>query len=350
MPIELDLAIRLITIGADLLLILIVATRKVRLLLRFSLVGLLVGSIGYLLISAPAFGIPPAYVPFIDIFAVSTPFWIWLFARLLFDRQPTPHLAGLIITSVMIAWFLVHFVDAARMFGFIAIHALGLTLVGDIVFTAWSGNSDDLVERRRIIRRWLPVLVGVQASVILAYELLFGTGDAHQDLQLLNSVSILALSMLGGMTLLQTDVELLAETQKKEGKQSDKRQFSSSEIVLNDKLVAAMDAGIYRSDGLTIAILAMHLHTPEHRLRALINQRLGFRNFSSYLNSHRIAEATKILADREQVDLPVTTIAMDLGYSSISTFNRAFRELVGQTPTEFRSSAIQQNEVTASAF
>jgi AraC-like DNA-binding protein len=33
----------------------------------------------------------------------------------------------------------------------------------------------------------------------------------------------------------------------------------------------------------------------------------------------------------------VTEIAMDVGYSSLSAFQSAFRDLVGQTPTEYRS-------------
>ena len=91
--------------------------------------------------------------------------------------------------------------------------------------------------------------------------------------------------------------------------------------------------------GLAIGTLADRLDVPEHRLRALINRRLGHRNFSAFLNTHRIAEAQRRLADPDQVDLPVLTIAMDLGYGSLAPFNRAFREAVGQTPTEFRRGA-----------
>ena len=66
------------------------------------------------------------------------------------------------------------------------------------------------------------------------------------------------------------------------------------------------------------------------------NQRLGYRNFSAFLNRYRIAEAREKLASREDVDLPVLTIAMDLGYNSLPTFNRAFRAETGTTPSEFR--------------
>ena len=37
-------------------------------------------------------------------------------------------------------------------------------------------------------------------------------------------------------------------------------------------------------------------------------------------------------------DTPVTTIAFTVGYTSMSAFNNAFRELTGRTPTEYRAS------------
>lgn len=37
-------------------------------------------------------------------------------------------------------------------------------------------------------------------------------------------------------------------------------------------------------------------------------------------------------------DKKVTTVALDVGYSSVAAFNSAFRELTGKTPVEFRNS------------
>ncbi|MEG7766426.1 hypothetical protein, partial [Listeria monocytogenes] len=48
---------------------------------------------------------------------------------------------------------------------------------------------------------------------------------------------------------------------------------------------------IYREEGLTVASLAERLDVPQYRLRQLINQRLGHRNFSSFVNGYRLEEA-----------------------------------------------------------
>lgn len=92
----------------------------------------------------------------------------------------------------------------------------------------------------------------------------------------------------------------------------------------------------YRQDGLTIGALAQRLSLPEHRLRRLINPALGYRNFNSFLNYYRIAEAKAALADASQSEVPVLTIALDTGFSSLGPFNRAFKAETGATPSEFR--------------
>jgi AraC-like DNA-binding protein len=92
----------------------------------------------------------------------------------------------------------------------------------------------------------------------------------------------------------------------------------------------------YRQDGLTIGTLAERLDLPEYRLRRLINQGLGYRNFNSFLNHYRIEDVKLALADPSQTAVPVLTIAMDAGFSSLGPFNRAFKAETGQTPTEYR--------------
>ena len=95
----------------------------------------------------------------------------------------------------------------------------------------------------------------------------------------------------------------------------------------------------FRTSGLTIGRLAERLGQPEHKVRALINGQLGFRNFSAFLNAYRTGAAADALRDPEQDHLTVAEIAFGLGYQSLGPFNRAFKEAHGLTPTEFRRSS-----------
>ncbi len=106
---------------------------------------------------------------------------------------------------------------------------------------------------------------------------------------------------------------------------------------LVDALMRLMaDERIYRQENITIGTLATRLKIPEYRLRRLINQQLGYRNFNVFLNNHRIEEAKAALADPAQAEVPVITIAMDTGFQSLGPFNRAFKAVTGVTPTEYR--------------
>lgn len=97
----------------------------------------------------------------------------------------------------------------------------------------------------------------------------------------------------------------------------------------------------YRFEDLGVASLASRLSVPEYRLRRVINQRLGHRNFNVYVNGYRLAEAKSRLADRAQRELPILTIALDSGFQSIGPFNRAFKADTGLTPSEFRRLALE---------
>jgi AraC-like DNA-binding protein len=96
----------------------------------------------------------------------------------------------------------------------------------------------------------------------------------------------------------------------------------------------------WRREGLTIGALATALGVPEHRLRRLVNDGLGHRNFADFLNAHRIAAAKQELADPLRVERSVSEIAFALGYASLGPFNRAFKETTGTTPSAWRAQAL----------
>ncbi|WP_427969727.1 helix-turn-helix domain-containing protein [Altererythrobacter sp.] len=336
----LDSAVRLIATGASLLLLTLLLAGQVRRPIKIALAGLLAGAVAYLLNSSPAFRLDWPYHHFIDLMSLFTPFWVWIFARRLFEREPPQPLIWGIVVLLGLSWFAGAFVPQTDPIGFYAIHILSLGLVADLFIAAFTGRADDLVERRRLVRLWLPILFAAQSGGILLFESIIGRAIPYPPIQLINSLLILALAMFSGFVLLRTDPELLVETERDHPAPPDAAPLSPSETVLQEKLEQAMSQGYYRTPGLTIAALAQHLGTPEHRLRALINRRLGHRNFSAFLNRHRIAEARAKLADKADVNLPVLTIAMDLGYNSLPTFNRAFRAETGMTPTDYRRDAL----------
>lgn len=124
-------------------------------------------------------------------------------------------------------------------------------------------------------------------------------------------------------------------------------QVHTVQTALINKINAAMANGIWQQEGLTVADLAFKVEAPEHRVRKVINQTLGHRNFASFINSARIEEAKQRLVDPNEIDTAVLAIAYDVGFASLGPFNRAFRAQVGCTPTEFRRRILANSEKDA---
>jgi AraC-like DNA-binding protein len=106
---------------------------------------------------------------------------------------------------------------------------------------------------------------------------------------------------------------------------------------------------VYREPELSITSLAQKLDIPEYRLRRLINEQLGHRNFSAFVNGYRLTEAETALRDPAQVDVPILTVALDAGFGSIGPFNRAFKAHTGLTPSEYRRARLDSAQSAAQA-
>lgn len=227
--------------------------------------------------------------------------------------------------------------EAALWYSHIGVNILMFT---DAFRLAVTNAADDLVNPRRRFRVVIAATVATFGLAIAAAEIIERDIILPDGLLLAQGIGIFVLSMIFGVWLLRPDHELLGErvaTPSVEGAPARKPALASSaDQPAYDKLTALMDAGIYREEGLSVARLAEKVGVPEHQLRRLINQEMGFRNFSAFLNARRIEDAKSLLADPSMAKKQVLQIALELGYASIAPFNRAFKAATDQTPTEYR--------------
>ncbi|PKV66377.1 helix-turn-helix domain-containing protein [Pontibacter ramchanderi] len=105
------------------------------------------------------------------------------------------------------------------------------------------------------------------------------------------------------------------------------------------KLKAAEQEKFYTLPSASLPTLAKQLHTSPHYLSQSLNERLG-KSFFEYLAELRIQEAKAILADPAQQHLKVEEVAEQVGYMSKSAFSSVFKKYTGQTPGQFRKSAV----------
>lgn len=337
----LDAGLRFVGIGQMLLIALVVARSKAPVPVRAATVLLMAGGIGYLLNSAQVFsGAPLAVWGPVSLAANLAIYFLWLFAHALFERHVDRRSAAAVLLALLAIWlvFVVRRDDPQWMtLANAGQRLISLALASYSIALAILQLGDDLVEKRRRFKIGFVLVVGLLAVAIVTIEALFGFTGAPAWLRVAQSATIVLAALAIGASLLAADADLLFDP---ESASLARPALSPAETVLKRNLDKAMADGVYREAGLTIGALAARLNAPEHLLRALVNQRLGYRNFASFLNEHRIADARRTLADPDSVRLPVLTIAMDLGYGSLAPFNRAFREATAMTPTDFRRSAI----------
>ena len=216
-----------------------------------------------------------------------------------------------------------------------------LQLIFVILAIYWTlkGWSADLVADRRILR-WF--FIGVQGALI--FTVIFvenflvdggSTENATAQSFIVYAIALLTLGML--LVALRFDFVSLGYVIRKVAELSIEPEKEGTAIFDIDSFNKAFkEQLLYREAGLTISMLAKSLNIPEYRLRAFIHKQLGFRNFNAMLHQYRIEDSGNVLSDNENQDIPILTIALSVGYQSITPFNKAFREIKGVTPSEYR--------------
>lgn len=101
-----------------------------------------------------------------------------------------------------------------------------------------------------------------------------------------------------------------------------------------DRLVQLMDqTQPWREPDLTLHELAQRLGTHPALLSRVLNTGCG-QNFNDFVNTYRTQEAQRKLADPRFAHYSLMGVALESGFNSKSTFNRVFKKLTGQAPSE----------------
>lgn len=279
---------------------------------------------------------------FLSLLAFPVAGFFWLFVTTVFDDQRvTP--ARLLPAALFVGLGVVMGWAPVEQRGFLNlifnILAAGLCLhAAVIILQGWRG---DLVESRRTLR-----------AAVLGFAALFSAGqgavavllrfDPTGPWSLLSiqggyaALIVAVIALFLGALLLEGRAALLAPV----SESVEDARLVAIKAGLHAKLNRAMEAGAWREEALTVGSLAQSLAVPEHQLRALINDGLGHRNFAAFLNGYRVRAAKASLGNPAEARVTIAAIAFDVGFGSLSPFNRAFRATTGETPKAWRQRAL----------
>jgi len=94
---------------------------------------------------------------------------------------------------------------------------------------------------------------------------------------------------------------------------------------------------LYLNPVLKLETVAGKLKLPEKLVSSLLNQHMS-QNFNDFVNGYRVEEAKRKLIDPANSPYTISAIALDCGFNSLATFQRAFKQLTGTTPSSYQNS------------
>ncbi|MEM8486168.1 MAG: helix-turn-helix domain-containing protein [Bacteroidota bacterium] len=115
---------------------------------------------------------------------------------------------------------------------------------------------------------------------------------------------------------------------------------SEVDIGASKKLVARVQALFkeempYLNPATSLDTVAAMLDVKPRSLSQAINE-VEQKNFSEFVNAHRIAHAEALLVHPERRQDKIATIAFDSGFGNLTSFNVAFKSRLNLTPSQYR--------------
>ncbi len=95
----------------------------------------------------------------------------------------------------------------------------------------------------------------------------------------------------------------------------------------------------HQTENLRLGHVARHVNTSTFYFCKIFKKATGI-NFTDYLSRVRIEKSKNLLINP---NLRVSEIAFEVGFQSLTHFNRVFKKILGQSPTEYRTQLLGPN-------
>jgi len=217
----------------------------------------------------------------------------------------------------------------AIFYDFLIVHMLGYTIYSFIWFKKQQRSEELKVVSK--IRNWLNYFLIINLVLITAYilisELII---PFYLGLSFLFSLVVISLSFwaLKNPLMFKTPVE----------------KYKSSNIDNQEaqQLIAKLKAHMIENKSftdptLTLTKLSNNLEVSSKDLSQSINQIEGL-NYSQLISQYRVEEVKHLMQQKSHANYTIAAIAYDSGFSSISSFNTAFKKFTKITAVEYRKS------------
>lgn len=196
---QIDQIVRMIAVGAGLMLVAQLAAGAIREPLRMAAGATAITLIAQM-IAAPAPAAPSDAVPALaSLAALAAPLALWLLAQQLLGRAASRRITLVVGAALVMAWAADSFIPATGRTGFFIGNLIALGLVADIVRITIPDMARD--GANRAVALWLPGLALVQSGISATAEIATFPFRIPPTLELLCSTATLALIVFIGLAL-----------------------------------------------------------------------------------------------------------------------------------------------------
>ncbi|ATC25976.1 AraC family transcriptional regulator [Caulobacter vibrioides] len=262
--------------------------------------------------------------------------FLWWFCLASFDPLFRPR-GGVLLAGA--AWLIIASADRG-LFGPAlesrglswALIALGLSMLTYLAWRLVRDRAGDLVDESRRARLLVVMLLGGQLAADFLVDLIMGLDWGPHGFTILQNAAFLAFAAWLALRLLP----IPAPASPRVPAQSPSPAQGDEARLLERLRVLVEVEKIHLAPDLDFADVVRRMGAPERTVRRLINHRLGHDHFRAFLNACRVAEAKRLLADPTRAEDKLIAIALDSGFASLASFNRAFQAVEGRPPSAFR--------------
>ena len=178
-----------------------------------------------------------------------------------------------------------------------------------IIYDSWRG---DLVEARRRLRGPFLGVVALYTIGMSGVEIGESVGVEAWWYSLVGGGMMAVFCLAGSFVFLEARTAIFGRAAPAAEVPMDATRIDPADRITLEKLAEAMDKGrAWKDENLTIGSLAEKLGLPEHRLRRLINDNLGHRNFAAFVNTRRIEAANLLGMGRNTITRKIQELGIE---------------------------------------
>lgn len=207
-----------------------------------------------------------------------------------------------------------------------------------LVFDIAKKEQEAALNRQRLESQTKLNIVLSAAILLLAVLLVMAYRNARNKNRLYKNIVMQHTKAIAREDELRRQIDALSADAPQAAKGYATKMAEGKSETLYRSLCAMMEKErLYADNQLNRESLAEKLGTNRTYLSQVITENCGM-SYPQFINTYRVNEAVRVLSDKRRAGYPLKQLCFDIGFSSLSTFYKIFKEQVGITPSAYRKS------------